>query len=172
MMDSLPSRARRRPSRGGTRLAQRVPEPREEWRQGLRQIASGAALAALALCLGAAAAAPAQDTDKKALEQRVQDLEQELALVKRKLEVDAEASASKGPQPVLTAGSDGFALRSADSKYVLRLRGYTQFDSRWFTNTNDYAQGADSFYFRRIRPIFEGTLVSSTSAATRTARRR
>jgi len=126
----------------------------------LKGIASGAALAALALVLTAAPRVAAQDTDQAALAARVQELEQELALLKRKLEVDADTQASKGPQPVLSAGSDGFTLRSADSTYQLKLRGYTQFDSRWFSNTNNYGPGADTFFFRRIRPIFEGTLAN------------
>ena len=126
----------------------------------MKGIGWGAALAALALGMGTAPRAGAQETDRTALEQRVQQLEQELALLKRKIEVDDEAAASKGPQPVLSAGSDGFTLRSADSSYQLKLRGYTQFDSRWFTDTNNYGPGADTFYFRRIRPIFEGTLAN------------
>jgi phosphate-selective porin OprO and OprP len=121
---------------------------------------AGAGLLGAVLGLAHEAAAQAQSGgDRAALEQRVDELEQELALVKRKLEVSDETEASKGPQPVLNAGSDGFSLRSADSSYVLRFRGYTQFDTRFFQDAPaNRAPGQDTFYFRRIRPILEGTL--------------
>jgi phosphate-selective porin OprO/OprP len=125
--------------------------------------ALGAAGVAFALAAGAgrAAAQTATTGDRAALEERVNELEQELALMKRKLEVDAETQASKGPQPVVTAGTDGFSLRSADGSYVLRLRGYTQFDGRFFTTAPaNLPAGADTFLFRRIRPILEGTLAN------------
>src|SRR5262245_26466990 len=96
-----------------------------------------AAKRAVVVALSLAVTAPfahAQTSDKAALEQRVGELEQELALLKRKLEVDAETQASKGPQPVIVAGSDGFGIRSADSKYVLKIRGYTHFDTRFFSD--------------------------------------
>ena len=124
----------------------------------MKGIGPGAALAALTLAMGAAPRAAAQDTNHAALADRVQELEQELALLKRKLEVEAETQASKGPQPVLSAGADGFALRSADSSSELRIRGYVQFDSRRFSASGEYANGADTFFFRRIRPIIEGKL--------------
>src|SRR5262245_43645785 len=90
---------------------------------------------ALVLALGAARAhAQTAADDRAALEQRVKQLEQELALMKRKLEVDAETQASRPVQPVVSAGSDGFSLRSPDSKYILRLRGYTHFDTRYFSD--------------------------------------
>ena len=34
-------------------------------------------------------------------------------------------------------GPDGFFLRSADAKYQIRFRGYTQLDSRWFSEADD-----------------------------------
>jgi phosphate-selective porin OprO/OprP len=56
-------------------------------------------------------------------------------------------------------GPDGFFVRSADGKYQFRFRGYTQLDSRWFSEADETAL-PDTFYFRRVRPIFEGTLAS------------
>ncbi|HTO07990.1 MAG TPA: porin [Myxococcota bacterium] len=121
--------------------------------------ALGVAGIALSLALGARVASAQGASDKAALEQRVDELEQELALVKRKLEVADETQSSKGPQPVLGAGSDGFTLRSADSNWVLKLRGYTQFDTRFFDDAPaNRAAGQDTFFFRRIRPLLEGTL--------------
>ena len=115
-------------------------------------------VAGIALSFAPAARVQAQTDDKAALEQRVNELEQELALVKRKLEVDAETQASKPVQPIVTAGTDGFSLRSPDSQYILRIRGYTQFDGRFFNEPSNTPQGATTFGFQRIRPILEGTL--------------
>jgi phosphate-selective porin OprO/OprP len=81
--------------------------------------------------------------------------------LKRKLEVQEEVAASRPAQPVIGAGPDGFFLRSPDAKYQLRFRGYTQLDSRWFSGSEDVTTVQDSFYFRRVRPIFEGTLAGS-----------
>jgi phosphate-selective porin OprO/OprP len=125
--------------------------------------ALGAAGVALGLALGGSAQAqeqtPSATADRAALEQRVNQLEEELALVKRKLEVDAETEAAKPAQAVVSAGSDGFSIRSPDSKYLVRIRGYTQFDGRFFNEApTNLPQGADTFFFRRIRPIVEGTL--------------
>jgi phosphate-selective porin OprO/OprP len=114
-----------------------------------------ALLAALWLIPAGARAQQADVSDQD----RIAVLERELALLKRKLEVQEELAASRPPQPVVGAGPDGFFLRSPDAKYQLRLRGYTQLDSRWFSSSEDTSL-PDSFYFRRVRPIFEGTVAS------------
>jgi phosphate-selective porin OprO/OprP len=117
-------------------------------------------LVGAALGLGLTTVTPiasAQDQNRTEVLDRVQVLEQELALLKRKLEVQEETAASKPPAPVVGAGPDGFFLRSADSKYQIRFRGYTQLDSRWFSNSDDVTL-PDSFYFRRVRPIIDGTV--------------
>src|SRR5262249_22068120 len=91
-------------------------------------------LAAL-LALPAAHAAAQAAGDKQEVLERVSALEEELSLLKRKLEVQDEAAASRAPQPVVGAGQDGFYLRSADAKYQIKLRGYTQFDGRFFNES-------------------------------------
>ncbi|MGZ8717148.1 MAG: porin [Gaiellaceae bacterium] len=90
----------------------------------------------------------------------VKDLEQEVQLLKRQLEVEEEAAASKGPAPVIGAGPDGFFLQSADKNFVIKLRGYTQLDSRFFLaeSDEDPTNQNDTFIFRRVRPIVEGTV--------------
>src|SRR5258706_9950645 len=126
--------------------------------------ALGAAGILFALALGAPRAgaqeqAPSGTGDRSALEQRVNELERELALMKRKLEVDAETEAAKPVQAVVSAGSDGFSIRSPDSRDQLRIRGYTQFDARFFNDAPaNLAPGSDTPFFRRIRPLFQGTL--------------
>jgi phosphate-selective porin OprO/OprP len=115
-----------------------------------------AALLAALWLVPVAARAQQADSDTQ---NRIATLEKELALLKRKLEVQEETAASKPPQPVIGAGPDGFFLRSPDAKYQLKIRGYTQLDSRWFSKSQDVTL-PDSFYFRRVRPIFEGTLAN------------
>jgi phosphate-selective porin OprO/OprP len=116
----------------------------------------------MALLLVVFAAAPmraAEEPDKQALEGRLDALEQELAVVRRQLEVKQEEDTrDKDRSGVLTADSQGFQLRSRDQKtYRLRLRGYVQSDGRFFLE-NDEGNANDTFLIRRARPIFEGTL--------------
>jgi len=94
----------------------------------------GAAIAvALVATLGGAAKA-AEPTNAELLERieklenqsvYVKDLEQEVQILERELEVQDEAAASKGPAPVIGAGPDGYFLQSADKNFVIELRGYT-----------------------------------------------
>jgi phosphate-selective porin OprO/OprP len=95
--------------------------------------------------------------DSSADRQRIEDLEQQVEILKRKFEVqDEDAAKAKTKTPIVGAGPDGFFLKSADNKsFLLKFRGYTQFDSRWFVDGED--AGDDSFAFRRVRPFIEGT---------------
>jgi phosphate-selective porin OprO/OprP len=104
------------------------------------------------------AAAHAQQAASLADQDRIAALERELAILKRKIEVQEEIASRPAP-PTVGAGPDGFFLRSADTRYQIRFRGYTQFDSRWFSKSEDVGT-PDSFYFRRVRPIMEGTLAN------------
>jgi len=126
------------------------------WRKAI-----GLAVGALALSIAAQA-----ETDEavmkrlQELEDKVQymgDLEQEVAVLKRQVEVKEEADAQKGPAPLIGAGPDGFFLSSADKKWVLRIRGYYQADGRFYPSDGNH-KTTDTFLFRRVRPIFEGTL--------------
>jgi phosphate-selective porin OprO/OprP len=68
----------------------------------------------------------------------------------------ARAAAAPALPPVLTAGSEGFALKSGDGKFVLKLRGYLQADARIFPVKAE--PGTTSFLIRNVRLIMEGTL--------------
>jgi phosphate-selective porin OprO/OprP len=57
----------------------------------------------------------------------------------------------------VTSGKDGFSIKSADGAFVLKLRGYTHFDGRFYQE-DDERPAADTFLLRRIRPIVEGTV--------------
>lgn len=111
----------------------------------------------------APAAAWAADTDTAALIQRLDDLEQQVAILKRQLEVQKEEADKKAPDtPVITANAkDGFSIKSPDDAFKLKINGYLQADARLFTD-NDKSFAAtgttDNFLLRRVRPTFEGTV--------------
>ena len=52
---------------------------------------------------------------------------------------------------------DGLWFSTADSSTHLQVHGYAQADNRMFSS-NTHGQELDTFLFRRIRPLFEGTL--------------
>ncbi|HLN80691.1 MAG TPA: porin, partial [Thermoanaerobaculia bacterium] len=88
--------------------------------------------------------APAQD-----------ELDQRVRIVERRREIEAEHAAQREETtPQFTAGKDGFALKSADGAFVLKLQGYVHLDGRFF----DGAAASDTFLVRRARPILEGTV--------------
>ncbi|MGH7863445.1 MAG: OprO/OprP family phosphate-selective porin [Candidatus Binataceae bacterium] len=55
------------------------------------------------------------------------------------------------------ASKKGFLLESEDGDFELKLTGYMQFDSRWYT-TGDKPASGSTFQLRRIRPTIEGKL--------------
>jgi phosphate-selective porin OprO/OprP len=110
----------------------------------------------LAASLGFALLGPAPARAASDFE-RLEALEQEVALLKRKLEVKDEEEATKASRtPSVGAGADGFFLRSPDQAFQLRLRAYAQADGRWLLDPEQ--GGDDTFLFRRVRLNFEGTL--------------
>ena len=115
----------------------------------------------LLLVLLTVAIAKADDRDERiqSLEKRVEQLEKLLKAQDAKPASTPPAEAPKPaeptkPSPSLSVGASGFALRSADSNFVLRIRGLLQLDSRW----SDDDDLGDSFLVRRARPIIEGTV--------------
>ena len=71
------------------------------------------------------------------------------------------ATASEAPGLVtagsVKAGATGFSFASEDSANVIRFRGNFAFDGRWFPDRVDPVS-ADTFLFRKVRPIIEGTI--------------
>ena len=95
---------------------------------------------------------------EKTLEEKVQELDQKIRILERKDELDKEQAAEKAKAATnATSGRDGFSLRSADGVYQLKIRGYVQFDGRFFSG-DDERPATDTFILRRVRPIFEGTV--------------
>jgi len=61
------------------------------------------------------------------------------------------------PGPTTSAGPEGFSVQSDSGDYRLQLRGYVQFDGRFFSG-DEAALAIDTFTLRRVRPILQGTL--------------
>ncbi len=59
--------------------------------------------------------------------------------------------------PIVTAGPDGFSIRSADGAFRLNIGGYAQIDYRAYVEHTGTSP-SDEFLLRRIRPVFTGTL--------------
>jgi phosphate-selective porin OprO/OprP len=94
----------------------------------------------------------------KSVEERLDELDQKVKILDRKDELDKEAAAEKAKTAsTVTSGKDGFSIKSADGAYVLKLRGYAQFDGRFF-QADDQRPATDTFILRRVRPMFEGTV--------------
>ena len=60
----------------------------------------------------------------------------------------------------VAARRDGLWLSTADGATQLRVHGYAQADDRMFTSST-HGEELDTFLFRRIRPLFEGTLFNA-----------
>ena len=98
---------------------------------------------------GVAAGSPAPGTSLEELDQKVRVLE-------RKWEIEQETAAAKAKEtPFVTAGKDGFSIRSADGSFRLKLTGYVQADGRLFFD-DDILRSSNTFLIRRARPNIEG----------------
>jgi phosphate-selective porin OprO/OprP len=63
-------------------------------------------------------------------------------------------------RPPVSVTSEGLLFSTADGADTLRVHGYAQADDRMFSS-NLHGEGLDTFLFRRIRPLFEGTIFKS-----------
>src|SRR5687768_12431637 len=96
-------------------------------------------------------------TSNETLLKRIEELEQQIRVINRRDETSDEAATEKAKSAVsVSAGAGGFQIRSAETNFVLKIRGYLQADSRWYINDNVPVN--DTFLLRRVRPIFEGTV--------------
>lgn len=104
-------------------------------------------------------------TPDTTLASRVDDLEQQIRILQRLRELasDSIAAAAKDRQSATANGKDGFSLKSADGKYTLKLRGYSQADGRFFGG-DEAKTVPNTFFLRRARPIIEATVGKYFSA--------
>ena len=73
--------------------------------------------------------------------------------------VELASTAPKGKAPV-TFRRDGLWFSTSDDATQLHVHGYIQADDRMFS-ANTHGEELDAFLFRRIRPLFEGTLFNA-----------
>lgn len=120
----------------------------------LRWLSLAGATGALWLMGGAALNADAS---------QVEELEQRIKVLERKLELLVEASAQQVKEspavakdaPKLSVGSRGIAVESADQAFRFQVNGLVQLDSRFYLQGGG---GVDTFEARRIRPTLRGVL--------------
>lgn len=116
----------------------------------------------VAIALGSSALLRAGDAPAPSIEERLQALDQEIKILKRKNEIVAEEATAKAAiakdAPRLTANAkDGFSLSSGDGAYKLRFGGYAQLEGRYYLNDENVPQ-TNTFFVRRVRPYLQGTL--------------
>jgi phosphate-selective porin OprO and OprP len=111
------------------------------------------------ICLVLSLAAVSVHADELAeLRQRLDEQEQKIRILERKLELNEEAARAAAPTiPIVRASpQQGFRIQSADGANVARLRGTLHFDGRYFAD-DVTPETADTWVLRRVRPTFEGT---------------
>ena len=125
------------------------------WLGGIVLIAGGMALPSQ----GMAQTQSIGDTSARSLEERVNELDQQVRILQRLRELAAEslATAAKDRQSVTANAKDGFSLKSADGKYTLKIRGYAHADGRFFPS-DDAKAIPNTFFLRRARPIIEASV--------------
>src|SRR6186713_3152060 len=103
----------------------------------------------------------AQETteDLPSLKKQIEALDQKVKILERKHELELETAGEKSRSaPVVSLGPGGFQIRSADSNFVLKVRGYVQADARVYFDDKFPGAANDTFLLRRVRPIFEGSV--------------
>jgi len=90
---------------------------------------------------------------------RLEEIDQRTRILERKQELAVEAAAAAPPRPTAQADEGGFSIASGDKQYQFRLKGLIQVDGRRFFTSDSTLQSSDTFILRRIRPIFDGTLL-------------
>jgi phosphate-selective porin OprO/OprP len=121
-------------------------DPTLRWR-------AAAVAAASLLPLSAARAQPTIED----LLKRIEEQDQRILVLERKLELKEEAEQSaKTSTAVVKASEKGFSLQSADGQNQLKLRGVVHVDGRFMLE--DDTDLSDQWQATRVRPIIEGTV--------------
>ena len=115
--------------------------------------------------IAVAVSGPGVFAQQKTVEQRLQELEQEIQTLRQQQAVAKEAplpAPKAADATIVKAGADGFIIQSADANFKLRVGGYAQADGRFYLNDQPVkggtGNGTDTFVMRRVRPGFEGTV--------------
>ncbi len=98
-----------------------------------------------------AASAGTASAQEAATTSTVEDLEQRIRILERKLENADEEAATKAKSSVSASASDkGFGLKSADGSFDLKIRLLAQADGRFSLDPEPAFN--DTFLMRRLRP--------------------
>jgi phosphate-selective porin OprO and OprP len=96
--------------------------------------------------------------DAAALRQRVEEQEQRLLILERKLELQEEAAKTTAASaPIVKASGGKFSFQTPDGANVVKFRGVLHFDGRRFGD-DVTPETADTWLLRRVRPTVEGTI--------------
>src|SRR5882672_5135062 len=122
------------------------------------RVLAGALAASFIVALPCAAV----EEDVSEIKQQLDELNQKIRVLERLQELDKEAATAKAKETAtVSAGKDGFIIKSADNAYMLRLGGIIQFDSRWYFDNVPSSNPlvvppTDTFILRKVRPVMEG----------------
>jgi phosphate-selective porin OprO/OprP len=111
-----------------------------------------------AVVIAPLATAQSQQPTIEDLLQRIEQQEQAIKVLERRLELKEEAdSTADKAAPQVKASERGFSLQSADGANNIKLRGVLHVDGRALLSDDDTIVD-DQFLLRRVRPILEGTV--------------
>ena len=100
-----------------------------------------------------------QNDELNRLKQQLQELDQKVRILERNKELETETADAKAKTiPSVTIGAGGLNVSTADTNFLLKIRGYVQADSRTFVGGDEAVKGNDTFLLRRVRPIIEGAV--------------
>ena len=97
-------------------------------------------------------------------EERLQALEQQIAVLKRQIENDKEVVTTKAATTpvVIASAKDGFQIKAPDDNYKLKISGYAQADARFFGgNKKEASSPVDTFTTRTVRLVVSGTVANN-----------
>ena len=101
-------------------------------------------------------ATPVDSADLQVLREQVRQLEQQLKVISRQIELKEEAAtAAAATAPKITVNDKGFTLASPDGGNFIKFRGLVQLDSRLFFSDGGGIVN-NAFLLRRARLITEG----------------
>ncbi|HUL02374.1 MAG TPA: porin [Gemmatimonadales bacterium] len=99
----------------------------------------------------------ARRDSQPSLAEQVEVLDQKVRVLARLLELQRDSlTAAAKQQPKVTAGKEGFVIRSADGDFQLKVRGYVQADGRSYPDGAPVL-GTSTLFLRRARPVTEVT---------------
>ena len=103
---------------------------------------------------------PSTTGTSPALEQRVDQLDQQIKVLQEQVQTNAGQNKSPVSAPAegqVASGRQGFGLQSSDGDFSIQLHGLLQVDSRYFLD-DSANQEVNQLLVRRLRPILTGTL--------------